>query len=298
MVENKKSPLRYWWVLPAIVGGLWAAGKAKKLVKKVQKTAKKEKVDLSEYQKAFEERLKKYEESKFQPLDPEALKQENIFEDIDLTKDVLPAADYAKEQFQQQQANIMAGMRGAAGAAGIAGLAQALSVQAKQQARETGVSLGQQLAQGRRLALQETARQRQQERQVALANMEGARQFEIDKMSTLIGVSGARIAGARGAIASRQSMYGQVAGGVGQVAGAAIGAINWSDRKLKKDIDLMGKSPSGLNIYNFKYINTEFGEGTYQGVMADEIPSYAVMQHPNGYDMVDYSKIDVNFKRI
>ena len=38
MVENKKSPLRYWWVLPAIVGGLWAAGKAKKLVKKVQKT--------------------------------------------------------------------------------------------------------------------------------------------------------------------------------------------------------------------------------------------------------------------
>ena len=71
-----------------------------------------------------------------------------------------------------------------------------------------------------------------------------------------------------------------------------------SDRRLKKDIRLIDKSPSGLNIYSFKYIDNKYGEGTYQGVMSDEIPSAAVMKHPSGYDMVDYSGIDVDFKQI
>ena len=51
-------------------------------------------------------------------------------------------------------------------------------------------------------------------------------------------------------------------------------------------------------MYNFEYIDSKHGEGIYQGVIADEIPSYAVVQHPDGYDMVDYSKIDVDFKKI
>ena len=74
---------------------------------------------------------------------------------------------------------------------------------------------------------------------------------------------------------------------------------DWSsDRRLKKDIELIGESPSGLNIYSFKYIDNKYGEGTYQGVMSDEIPFYAVSISSDGYDMVDYSKIDVNFKQI
>ena len=32
--------------------------------------------------------------------------------------------------------------------------------------------------------------------------------------------------------------------------------------------------------------------------MSDEIPSYAVSVNSDGYDMVNYSKIDVNFKQI
>ena len=71
-----------------------------------------------------------------------------------------------------------------------------------------------------------------------------------------------------------------------------------SDRKLKHNIVLVGKSPSGLSIYNFEYKNSKFGKGIWQGVMSDEIPSDAVMQHADGYDMVDYSKIDVNFVKI
>ena len=32
--------------------------------------------------------------------------------------------------------------------------------------------------------------------------------------------------------------------------------------------------------------------------MADEIPQEAVARHVDGYNMVDYSKIDVEFKNI
>jgi len=71
-----------------------------------------------------------------------------------------------------------------------------------------------------------------------------------------------------------------------------------SDRRLKENINSMGKSPSGLNIYSFEYVDKSFGEGTYSGVMSDEIPNEAVMVHDDGFDRVDYSKLDVEFKKI
>ena len=97
----------------------------------------------------------------------------------------------------------------------------------------------------------------------------------------------------------------QVAASAGQIGGAAAGNMpaggggpGGSDRRLKKNIKLIGKSPSGLKIYAFEYIDKIFGEGIWQGVMSDEIPQEAVIKHPDGYDRVDYSKLDVEFKRI
>lgn len=77
-----------------------------------------------------------------------------------------------------------------------------------------------------------------------------------------------------------------------------VGGLFGSDRRLKNNIKLIGYSLSGLKIYTFEYINKLFGEGIYQGVMSDEIPSIAVIKHQDGWDRVDYSKIDVNFKKI
>ena len=79
-------------------------------------------------------------------------------------------------------------------------------------------------------------------------------------------------------------------------AGAKLAA--GSDRRLKKDIKLVSVSPSGLKIYNFKYKDTKFGVGKFQGVMSDEIPNNAVVSHEDGFDRVDYSKLDVEFKAI
>ena len=73
------------------------------------------------------------------------------------------------------------------------------------------------------------------------------------------------------------------------------GVFRQSDRRLKKDIKFLRLSPNGLKIYSFKYIN---GNKTYQGVMSDEIPQSAVKKDIDGFDLVDYSQLDVEFKQI
>jgi hypothetical protein len=72
-------------------------------------------------------------------------------------------------------------------------------------------------------------------------------------------------------------------------------AVDFSDRRLKHDYKIIGKSKSGLNIYEFSYIHKP---GRYTGVMSDEISKEAVVVNKDGYDMVDYSKIDVDFKKL
>jgi hypothetical protein len=82
----------------------------------------------------------------------------------------------------------------------------------------------------------------------------------------------------------------------GGTVGSAVSAIGsfFSDERLKKDIKVIGKSPSGINIYEFKYKHTL---GTWQGVMAQEVP-WARTMTDTGYYMVDYSKVDVEFRRL
>ena len=98
---------------------------------------------------------------------------------------------------------------------------------------------------------------------------------------------------------ARARATGDLIGGIAEAGNVAVKALTMgSDRRLKKDIKLIGLSPSGLKIYSFKYKDTSFGKGVFQGVMSDEISPNAVIKHKDGYDMVDYSKIDVEFKSI
>lgn len=84
---------------------------------------------------------------------------------------------------------------------------------------------------------------------------------------------------------------------VGNIAGSVIKAF--SDFRLKDNITLIGKSESGLNIYTFEYKGQE---GLYEGVMAQELigTKYndAILTMDNGMYAVDYSKLDVQFKRL
>jgi len=80
----------------------------------------------------------------------------------------------------------------------------------------------------------------------------------------------------------------------GQVAGAAMSAYAMSDIRLKEKIKLVGKSPKGIKIYNFRY---KGDDKTYQGVMAHQVPQ-ASIANEFGYLMVDYNKLDVEFKEV
>jgi hypothetical protein len=75
-------------------------------------------------------------------------------------------------------------------------------------------------------------------------------------------------------------------------SGGGFNSYGFSDIRLKDNIELVGKSPSNINIYNFTYLKDS---KVYQGVMAHEVP-WASVKHDSGYLMVDYNKVDVDFK--
>ena len=92
-------------------------------------------------------------------------------------------------------------------------------------------------------------------------------------------------------------------GAVGTLGAGAIAAPagTFSDRNLKENIEQVGISPSGILIYEFDYKDKSNGKYRYSGVMAQDLiethPS-AVIQEKDGTLKVDYSQIDVNFRRI
>ena len=76
------------------------------------------------------------------------------------------------------------------------------------------------------------------------------------------------------------------------------GRPNFSDSRLKTDIEAVGKSPSGINIYQFRYVG---GGPLYRGVLAQELLDThpdAVVTMPNGYYGVRYDLIDVDFVKV
>ena len=70
--------------------------------------------------------------------------------------------------------------------------------------------------------------------------------------------------------------------------------FKWSDKRLKEEVRFIGKSPAGINIYSFKYKQLP---GRYIGVMAQEVP-WARKMTDTGFYAVDYSKVDVKFRRL
>ena len=228
---KKKSPAKLSWltkILPAakafatanplltaglIIGGTYLASKARKKDRALRR-------QLGEAQEDFDRRLKEYEESKFQPIDPNLADQENIFEDMEIDT---TGFEMQRKAFLQQQANILQGLQMVSGTAGAASLATALSAAADKQSEQMGMTISQAINRAKELRLQEESRINQNITNIEIANAEGARQFELDKLSTLLGVAGQKISGIRGDQAGRRQMYGQIAQGFGSVAGAFIG---------------------------------------------------------------------------
>ena len=96
----------------------------------------------------------------------------------------------------------------------------------------------------------------------------------------------------------RTGMVGQVFGSpspMGQIAGLATAAAPFfSDIRLKENVKQIGQSHSGINIYSFNFKGTK---DQYEGVLAHEVP-HASMVDASGYWKVDYSQLDVEFKKV
>lgn len=109
---------------------------------------------------------------------------------------------------------------------------------------------------------------------------------------------GSQGAGALGGALMGSQLGAGIAGGMGYNTGWGAllgalggGALGYSDRRLKTDIQRVGTLESGLPVYRYRFK----GENRFQiGVMADEVSEKfpdAVVRDVSGFDRVDYAQV-------
>ena len=140
---------------------------------------------------------------------------ENTAEDLTVNTQ---AADFAAQQNQASQANMMSGMQAAAGGSGIAALAQAMSNQAAQQNQAASASIAQQESSNQAAMAQQAASNQAMERQGAGM----ARQLQYEKTGTMLGMAQQRLGAAN---AAREAAKQSVIGGIGQIGGAVASGL-------------------------------------------------------------------------
>ena len=162
---------------------------------------------------------KEYDQTKsaFENLDTSNVYKdmENTMEDLTVNQE---AAQFAAQQNQQSQANIMNTMSGAAGGSGIAAMTQALMGQAQAGNRQASIDIGKQEQANQ-------AAERKQAGNLQLYERKGeliSRDAENEKTSTLLGMSQQRLGAANKA---RQDATNAIVGGVGSVAGGVLGGF-------------------------------------------------------------------------
>ena len=138
---------------------------------------------------------------------------QNTMEDLTVNTQ---QADFMAQQQQQGMANTMGALQGAAGGSGIAALAQAMANQQNTNLQQASASIGQQEASNQMAAAQQGANLQQLEAQGAMI----VQDKEQARTETLLGMSQQRLAAANEA---RQQATQQLVGGIGNIAGAAVG---------------------------------------------------------------------------
>jgi len=198
--------------LTGVVGGLIGGGKRRREQRRAQQEFNRRK-------------------AQFMNLDTSNVyaNMENVYEDLTVNQ---RQAEFQAQQQQQVLANTMAGMQGAAGGSGIAALAQAMANQQSQNMERASISIGQQEAQNQAAKAQMAGQLQMQEAKGELLS----REAELNKVSTLMGMSGQRLQAANQARAA--ATQGLMAGIGGVVGGAASLGFD----------DLGGKLAGGLGL--------------------------------------------------
>lgn len=143
------------------------------------------------------------------------MNMENTMEDLTINQQ---QAQFEAQQGQQQRANIMNQMRGAAGGSGIAALAQQMAQSGQLASQQASASIGQQEAANQIATAQQAAVLQDKEREGEIKS----RDWERDKVSTLLGMAQGETAGARETAAMHEAAKWQ---GIGQIGSSITSAF-------------------------------------------------------------------------
>ena len=175
-----------------------------------------------EAQEAYDDLLSQYRNLDTSNIyaDVENFFAENVYEDLTVNKQ---QAEFEKEMFERQQANIMSNLAGAAGGSGIASLAQAMANQSQIQAQRAAGTIGMQESRNQMLRAQGALQVQKGEmlaEQMRLQGAETARALEWQRTATELGMSQQDLAAANQAQAQGEAA---LWGGIWSIAGGIIG---------------------------------------------------------------------------
>ena len=199
-------------------GGIMAGLFGRRRRKSAQRAAQ------SEYDRMMEQYKNLDTSNLYADVENQYANLENVYEDLTVNRQ---QAEFERDSFRQQQANIMSSLSTAAGGSGIASLAQAMANQASIQARSSSATIGQQERENQLLRAREASRlqliERRGEQQAEAMRLQGAetaRGLEYRQTGTLLGMSQQRLAAANQAVAQGNAA---LMGGIGTVLGTVGG---------------------------------------------------------------------------
>jgi len=183
--------------------------------------------------KSAEEEARKQEQLEASKEAYAAMDTSNPFENMQNQMEDLKVstqeAEFAQQMAQQNQANLLQGMRGAAGGSGIAALAQTMASQGALAAQQSAISIGKQEAANQSAKAAEAANIQQLER----TGIQTKQQADKEKVATLMGLDAADVQAAaaaeEAANAQMWSSIGGAAQGFGQMAGGISSQMQGSD---------------------------------------------------------------------
>ena len=233
--RQKESPVK-WWQAVAAGLQLWQGYKARKEAKRQDRLNR---ADMEKRRQDFMnlEFTNPYAGMK----NPYA---ENIYED--LTVDT-QAADYAREQARQSQADVLQSFKGAAGGSGVAGLAQAISGAGTKAAQQSRVSISQQERQNQLMRLKGAEQRRQGAERTDIMQRQGEqmrREQEHQRVASMYGLSMQRQMAGQQSINLATSQIQQGVSGLGTAAADIYGV--GGSRDWKKDWGKVKDWYSGL----------------------------------------------------
>jgi len=257
--------------LGSSVLGMFGAGKARKDARRRDAEARERLAEAREAYNAIEF-TNPYEgiTNPYEGIQSQFTGMENVFEEPQVNTQ---AADFIREQSQQQQANILQNLRGVAGGSGVAGLAQQVANIGTEQARRASIDIARQEQASETRRRGEASRidslQRQDAQRIDMLQRQGANQADMlqrkgdlfrqqqeqDRIANLYGLAADRQTATSQALNAAQSEFSSSLGNLGSAiaGGVASGAFGSGAGPASTPPPAQDFITGGINNPKFNY---------------------------------------------